>query len=91
VLEAMATGLPVAASKIPGVTELISDQESGLLFEPGDATTLASQLLRLRSNPVFAKSLGDRARQDLEAAGFTWERCAERYRRLYQECLSTTG
>lgn len=48
-LEAMALGLPVIASRISGIPELVKDGETGILVEPGDATGLAQQLSNLRS------------------------------------------
>jgi glycosyltransferase involved in cell wall biosynthesis len=46
ILEALASGLPVIASKIPGNDELIEDGKNGFLFEPAtDATKLADRIL----------------------------------------------
>ena len=47
VLEAMAAGLPVVASRVGGVPELVVDGETGLLVEPGDPDELAAALGRL--------------------------------------------
>lgn len=53
VLEALAVGLPVVASKVEGVPEAIRDGREGLLFEPGNATELASQLRQLITNQAL--------------------------------------
>lgn len=50
VLEAMAVGLPVIASKVEGVPEAISDGREGLLFEPGNSAQLASQIRKVMTN-----------------------------------------
>jgi len=47
VLESMAAGVPVAASKVGGVPDLISDGEDGLLFEPRQPESLRSAVARL--------------------------------------------
>jgi glycosyltransferase involved in cell wall biosynthesis len=49
--EAQAAGVPVLASRLGGMRELVSDGVDGLLFEPGDAADLARQLRRLVSEP----------------------------------------
>lgn len=53
VLEAMAVGLPVVASKVEGVPEAVRDGQEGLLFEPGNAAELASQLRQLVTNKAL--------------------------------------
>jgi glycosyltransferase involved in cell wall biosynthesis len=63
VLEAMAAGLPVVASRVGGLPELVAEDETGLLASPGDAEDLAGALGRL----VFDREL----RQRLGAAGRT--------------------
>lgn len=50
VLESMAVGLPVIASKVGGIPELIEDEVNGLLVKPGDAEALASAVIRLMSD-----------------------------------------
>jgi glycosyltransferase involved in cell wall biosynthesis len=67
-MEAMATGLPVVASRLSGIPELIEDGRSGLLVEAGDARALADALARLRAEPELCASLGREARARVEAA-----------------------
>jgi glycosyltransferase involved in cell wall biosynthesis len=66
-LEAMASGLAVVASRAGGYPEMITENENGLLFEPGNAEALAGQLSRLIDGPRLRLELGTRAR--LTAAG----------------------
>jgi len=61
-MEAMATGLAVVASRLSGIPELIEDGRSGLLVEPGDARALADALARLRAEPELRAGLGREAR-----------------------------
>ncbi len=64
VLEAMARGKPVVASRIGGLPEQIEDEVSGLLAAPGDAAALARALDRLAAlDPAALRAMGERARQ----------------------------
>ncbi len=62
-LEAMATGRPVVVSDIPGVTEVITDGETGLLTDPLNARDLAEKINTLVRDPERAREMGKRARQ----------------------------
>lgn len=57
-LEAMASGLPCVAPKVGGIPEVITDEETGLLFGAGDHADLAAQLGRLASTPELRRRLG---------------------------------
>jgi glycosyltransferase involved in cell wall biosynthesis len=73
IIEAMAAGLPVVASTVGGVPELVEDAATGLLAPPGDPAALAAALARLLDDPELRRRLGDagheraRARFDLDA------------------------
>jgi glycosyltransferase involved in cell wall biosynthesis len=69
VLEAAALGVPVVASAVGGIPELVDDGRTGLLVPPGDAAALAGALTRLVEDPAAAARLG--------AAG--WARVRERH------------
>jgi glycosyltransferase involved in cell wall biosynthesis len=63
-VEAMASGLPVVASRIDGVTdEIVADGSTGHLVPPGDADALAAVLASLLRNPGAARLLGRHARE----------------------------
>ena len=57
-MEAMAHGRPVVATRVGGVPELVRDGYSGLLVAPGDAEALSEGLRRILDNPVWAATLG---------------------------------
>jgi glycosyltransferase involved in cell wall biosynthesis len=63
VLEAMATGLPVIATRVGGVQELVLEEQTGLLVEPGDAAGLARHIVRLLDSPELQRSMGAAARR----------------------------
>jgi glycosyltransferase involved in cell wall biosynthesis len=61
-LEAMATGVPVIASRCGGVGEIITDGETGLLFEPFSQAGLAEALKRLSGDAALSDRLGGAGR-----------------------------
>ncbi|MBF0450560.1 MAG: glycosyltransferase family 4 protein [Candidatus Magnetomorum sp.] len=83
VMEAMAAGIPVIASHIDGVKELIQDETSGLLFEAGNVAHLARQLERLKNNPCLRHTLGTSGRQFILQNGLTWDKAAFHYINIY--------
>lgn len=76
-LEAMAFGLPVVASRLEAIPEIVSDGETGLLVPPGDTAALARALSDLLSDPVRARLLGAAGRARV-AERFGWERAVAR-------------
>jgi len=56
-LEAMAASVPCAGSRIPGVTDIIEHEKTGLLFPAGDAGALAEAVARLLRSPGYAQGL----------------------------------
>jgi glycosyltransferase involved in cell wall biosynthesis len=67
VLEAMAAGVPVVASAVGGVPELVDDGETGVLVPPGDPAALAAALARLAAEPALRERLGAAGRRHAEA------------------------
>ncbi len=68
VLEAMASGLPVVASRVGGVEEMVRHGENGLLFERGSLSGLVAALGDLLANRDLRLRLGAQARRDVVAA-----------------------
>lgn len=66
VVEAYACGLPIIASRIGALAELVEDGVTGLLFNPGDAVDLAAKLQWAIQHPEKIKEMGKRARQRYE-------------------------
>ena len=62
-MEAMATGLPVVASRLSGIPELVTDGVDGLLVPPGDDAALADALARLAADPSLRARLGAAGRE----------------------------
>ena len=62
VLEAMAHGLAVVSTRVGGVPALISNEDTGLLTQPGDSAALAAAITRVAADPKLRAKLGARAR-----------------------------
>jgi glycosyltransferase involved in cell wall biosynthesis len=82
VLEAMASGLPIVASGVGGILELIDHERTGLLTPAGDAASLADRLCRLMADPALASRLGDAARADA-CARFSFDRMVAAFEFVY--------
>jgi glycosyltransferase involved in cell wall biosynthesis len=78
-LAAMRHGTPVVASRLGGLPEVVSDEETGLLVAPGSAKALAGALERLLEDPALAARLGNAGRR--RAKSFSPERMASDYRK----------
>lgn len=73
IVEAFACGVPVIGSRLGGVSEIVRHDQSGLLFEPGNASALADAVNRLWSDPPLRVRLSKGARAQFEAL-YTAER-----------------
>ncbi len=85
-LEAMASGLPVITSDMPGVRELVEHGVDGLLCQPFDPKDLAAQLRRLIDDPQLAATLGRNARHSVERR-FSWEGVSAQLLEVYRSVL----
>lgn len=85
-MEAMAFGVPVLASDIPGCRALVDDQVTGILCPVDDAECLAEKLLALAGDPALRGRLGQAGRS-LVRAKYSAEVMAAHYASLYQSIL----
>jgi glycosyltransferase involved in cell wall biosynthesis len=81
VLEAMAIGLPVIASAVGGLVEVIEHQRSGVLIPPDDPAALASEIAKFMADPERAARIGTAAR--VRAQSFSFSRMVAAFERLY--------
>ena len=63
VAEGMAAGLPIIASRIGGLPELVRVGENGFLFEPTSSSELAQHILHLQADPDLRKRMGEQSRK----------------------------
>jgi glycosyltransferase involved in cell wall biosynthesis len=86
-LEALAAGVPIAASRVGGIPEIVEDGKTGLLVAPPlTGSAFAGSLVRLFDEPGLRQALAERGRERFEAE-FTADRWATRLRALYDEIL----
>jgi glycosyltransferase involved in cell wall biosynthesis len=81
-LEAMAMGKAIVATRVGGIPDVIMDGREGLLVPPGDVAALASALRRVITDAPLRRGLGDRARETL-LARYDVGRTARAYESLY--------
>jgi len=87
VLEAMAMGKPVIGSRIGGIPEQIEEDETGLLFEPGNVEDLRNKMVFLWDNKKIRKDMGRAARARLENEFSLDEHCSKLLK-IYKETLA---
>lgn len=85
ILETMAWGLPVVATRVGGIPDLVADGVTGLLVPPGDAAALAAALGALIADPDRAQTLGAAGRQRV-ADQWSVAQMVDRYANLYLKC-----
>jgi glycosyltransferase involved in cell wall biosynthesis len=73
--EAMACGVPIVASRIAAIPEVVLDEETGLLVEPGDPVDLASKLRLLLGDPARRRCLGRAGAKHVQQ--YRWDRLAD--------------
>ncbi|HEX3556931.1 MAG TPA: glycosyltransferase [Thermoanaerobaculia bacterium] len=87
ILEAMASGLPVVASRVSGIPLAVEDGRTGWLVPERDGPALLDAVRRLLADPEGARRMGERGRARAESE-LTWDAVAGRYREGYREALT---
>jgi glycosyltransferase involved in cell wall biosynthesis len=85
-LEAFANGLPVIASRLGALPELVQHGRTGLLFEPGSADDLGRHLAWAEAFPAKMRAMGENARAAYEAR-FTSQENYQQLMAIYEEAI----
>ena len=89
-LEAMAAGLPVVASSVGGIREVLDEGKTGLLVPAGDSRALADALIRLMGDGALAERLGAAARAHVETR-YSFDRMVTSFEQIYLTRLKQIG
>jgi glycosyltransferase involved in cell wall biosynthesis len=90
IIEGMSIGLPVLATRVGGVPELVDDGVTGYLVEPGDVAAMSQRMRQLASDAGMRSAMGRRAREKADES-FTLEETLRSYERAYSVCLGEPG
>jgi len=86
VIEAMASGLPIVASRVGGIPEVVEEGITGILVPPADSPALSEALLRLLKDPERRKKMGRNGRERVIKL-FSWDKTIEATLNVYQDVL----
>lgn len=88
ILEAMACEVPVVATQVGGIPELVTHGENGFLVAPENAHDLAQALIVLLRDEALRLNMGKTGRQKIFESGLSWQQCAQQMKQLYQHVMT---
>ncbi|AMM53806.1 glycosyltransferase family 4 protein [Pyrococcus kukulkanii] len=88
ILEAMASGVPVVATTVGGIPEVVQESGSGVLVPPGDEVALERAIIKILSDKNFANKLGKAGRKAVEKE-YSWKVVVEKIEKVYEEVLNS--
>ena len=89
-LEAMACGRPVVASRLGGIREVVTSEESGMLVDPADPVEFSAAIIRLLNDEPFAGRIGEQGRHIVRER-YSWEAIAARHIEFYEKYLNKSS
>ena len=81
----MGTGLPIVASQVQGITDLVKTSINGELFDPGDVKQLVKHLVKLIEDGEKRVKMGKKSTE--LAQGYDWKNIAQSYSELYEQVI----
>jgi len=88
-LEAMACGVPLVASKIGGVPDVVKNGENGLLVPPKNSDALGDAIMSLLENEEIRKKMGKKGKEMVK--NYAWDKVAEMTGRVYEDLINESG
>jgi len=89
ILEAMASGLPVVATAVDGVREIVVDKKTGFLVTPGDYRALAQSITNLIEDKALSREIGKNAQEFISKGLFEPQKMLGALNNLYQKPISS--
>ncbi|MGC4047010.1 MAG: glycosyltransferase family 4 protein [Armatimonas sp.] len=89
VLEAMSHGLPIVATRVGGVPELVTDGAHGILLEPKDEPALTEAMRTIATDASLREKFGKAAKHRVET-DFSFETMTQEYDDLYEKLLGAS-
>ena len=83
-LEGMSSGLPVVATRVGGIPEIVDDGVNGFLVQSKNPEAIAERILDLNADPELRRRLGDAARETV-LERYTAEKVVGQYMEIYEE------
>lgn len=84
VIEAMAAGNPVIASKVGGVVDIVGDRKTGFLVKPGDVKELRDKIIKLTTNSKLMEKIGEKSRE-IAKEKYSEEKIVKRVVEIYKK------
>ena len=84
--EAFYLKIPVIATNVGGISELVKSQETGILIEPENSQSLLDEINKLLKNPILQEKLSENAHKFI-MENYTWESLYQKYVNLYQNLI----
>jgi glycosyltransferase involved in cell wall biosynthesis len=89
--EAMASGLPVIVTRIGGIPDMVTEEKTALLFEPGDINQLRIHLKKVVREPDLMVRMGKAGRNLIVSTGVSWDATAAEFDEIFQSALHNTS
>lgn len=89
ILEAMQSGVPIVATRVGGVPEILDEGAAGVLVKPGDVKVLTQEILSLLKNPAYSKNLAKKAKE-IAFTRYSDKNMALEYQKIYMSLVKTT-
>lgn len=86
ILESMASGTPIIASKIGGIPDIVKDNINGILVEPGDVSNLSNSISSILNDDMLKKVMGINCKKNIE--DYAWNNISRMTEQIYKDVIN---